>query len=128
MNRLLSCILINITIECVVRGILRVARDCYGLLPFDIMLWYNLFSIWLQTNAALFYIELSIVRYLYIVIWKRMREINDDFWYAFLVSSTILVSFALSSYLFMTDRDPNLTVSIKIARHNIHRNIMAGER
>ena len=128
MNRLLSCTLINLALLSIHGGILRIVRDCYGLLPFGIMLWDNFFVSFLRANTLLFYIELSFSRYLYIVIWKRLRAINDDFWSAFLVLSTIMVSFAVASYSLMAEEDPNRRFPIIIARHRTERNISPSER
>lgn len=121
MNRLLSWMLANLALFSILNGILRVVRDCYGLIPFDIMLWCNFAASFLKVNMVVFYNVLSIVRYLYIVVWKRMKVIDDDFWCVISVLSTIFVSAALSGYGFMIEVDPNISFSIKMATHNTTR-------
>ena len=84
------------------------------------MLWYYFAENFVKVNVVLFYNLLSIVRYLYIVIWKRMKVIDDDFWMTISALSTIFVSAALSGYSFMIEVDPNLSFSVKMATNNTH--------
>ena len=121
MNRLLSWMLTNLALFSILNGVLRIVRDCYGLIPFDIMLWCNFALTFLKVNLVVFYNVLSIVRYLYIVVWKRIKVIDDDFWCVLSVLSTIFVSAALSGYFFMSEVDPNTSFSIKMATHNTTR-------
>ena len=121
MNRLLSWMMAALSTLRILNGILRIVRDSYGLIPFDIMLWYYFVEGFLKVSLVVYYNVLSMVRYLYIVIWKRMKVIDDDFWCTFTVLSTICVSSALSGYSFMSEADPNTSYSIKMATHKTTR-------
>ena len=91
-NRICSLIFTNISINTCIWSILRILRDNFGLLNKQFITPVALFSnsVWISTT--LFITELFIVRFLYIVIWKRMRTLNDEFWNAVLICSNVLIS------------------------------------
>ena len=94
-NRLCSVIFSNITICSIIWSIVRILRDALGLLPTHLvrMTYFCLETIGLST--VLFATELAIIRFLYIVIWKHMKTINDEFWMRFVAISTYLIALHL---------------------------------
>ena len=93
MNRLVSMSFSNLTIVHLLWGILRLVRHFYGLLPsiFTSTVFY--FRNWLFVSTILCYNQMTIFRFLYIVIWRRMKVINDEFWITILGMSTYLIAF-----------------------------------
>ena len=91
-NRISSFIFSNITINSIIWGVLRILRDVYGLLPSRLVTWILAFHKSMQFSTILFATELAIVRFLYIVVWKRMKPINDEFWTRVLAMSTYLIA------------------------------------
>lgn len=93
LNRLSSTILIHIILVCVTLGILRILRDIFGLLPAAVGTWCLVFVKEMHYSGILFAGELTCFKFLYIVVWKRMKTINDEFWMRVLGISTYLVGF-----------------------------------
>ena len=91
LNRLCSVIYINIALHSVIYSILRILRDIFGLLPSGLVTPVILFLQELRFSGVLFATELACFRFLYIVIWKRMKVINDEFWMRVLSMSTHLI-------------------------------------
>jgi hypothetical protein len=92
-NMLLSAALWNVAMIGVILGILRVTRDILGLLDFPYVVIVILFlNRTFKYALFFFYTLLTITRYLFIVVWKRMRGVEDKFWYAYLTTSTYLIS------------------------------------
>ena len=100
-NRLSSLIFTNIALQSCICSILRIMRDNFGVLPSHITNNIGLISQTLRMSSLLFFTELTIFRFLYIVVWKRMKAIQDDFWDLVLTSSTFLMAmyFSLSLHL-----------------------------
>ena len=93
-NRLLSAVLCNCAILGTIFGILRVVRDLYGLVEARWVLLFYLVMV-IKCAAIIFLTLLTLARYLFIVIWKRMRGINDPFWFKFLCLTTYLISLSV---------------------------------
>ena len=91
-NRLSSLIFTNIALQSCIWSILRIIRDIFGLLPSHITNIIALFSHTIRISTLLFITELTIFRFLYIVVWRRMKTIEDNFWDFVLTISTLLVS------------------------------------
>ena len=91
-NRLCSLIFSNIAINSCIWTILRILRDILGLLPTPITTWAFFVYKTISVSTILFATELTIFRFLYIVIWKRMKTINDEFWIRVLAMSTYFIS------------------------------------
>ena len=85
----------------ILHGTWRIVRDVTGLLSFDLCLWIQFCGYWLKVCGMLFYNELTILRYLFIVIWKRMKVINDELLALILGLSTMMVSGFISIIPFM---------------------------
>ena len=62
----------------------------------------------------MFAAELAMFRFLFIVVWKRMKAIHDDFWMAVLAMSTYLISFysVLADYLVGYDLEDTPSIII----------------
>ena len=69
-------------------SVLRLVRGTVGLLEDGSILLIIMFSQVLTSSSLFFSTELTILRFLYIVVWKRMKTINDDFWNFVLMMST----------------------------------------
>ena len=91
-NRLLSLIFINITVQSCIWSLLRLVRSTVGLLEDGSILLIIMFSQVITTSSLFFSTEVTILRFLYIVVWKRMKTINDDFWNVVLMMSTYAFS------------------------------------
>ena len=92
-NRLCSFIFINASIKSFSWGVLRILRDKLGLLNLKLFYPISIMAMVLELSIALFITEITIFRFLYIVVWKRMKVINDEFWTIVLAASTYLVTF-----------------------------------
>ena len=101
LNRLSSLIFINFALQSIIWSILRILRDTLGVLPSHLTTPILAISHNLSMSSLLFVTELTTIRYLYIVVWKRMKEINDEFWGFVLMVSTHTIStfFVLSTSL-----------------------------
>ena len=101
LNRILSFILLNVTILSLFWGVLRIVRDSIGLLPSGSVTWLFFFWKSIGHSTLLFASELAIFRFLFIVVWKRMKAINDEFWMCVLAMSTYVIAFytLLTEYL-----------------------------
>ena len=93
LNRILSCTLSNIAILSFFWGLLRILRDALGLLPPLPITWLHFFTKSIAYSTILFTSELAMFRFLFIVVWKRMKAINDEFWMTVLAMSTYLIAF-----------------------------------
>ena len=100
-NRLSSHVFSNIAINSFIWSILRIIRDNVGLLSHSLAASINSISAVVWISSTFFITELVIFRFLYIVVWRRMKEINDEFWHYILLLSNILISitFAIGNYL-----------------------------
>ena len=101
-NRLSSQFFINIAIQSIIWSIMRILRDVLGLLPTHLITPVIVVSNTMKLSSVLFLTELTVVRFLYIVVWKRMKLINDAFWNAVLMISTYLVAIYLAISVFLT--------------------------
>ena len=91
-NRLLSLIFINIAMQSCIWSAFRLVRGTVGLLEDDNILLIIMFSQVLLMSTLFFSTEVTILRFLYIVVWRRMKTINDDFWNVVLMISTYAIS------------------------------------
>ena len=102
MNRLTSIIFTNIAFQSVIWSILRIVRDVFGLLPPHIFRIVTFVPQICVMSTLLFVTELTVFRFLYVVVWRRMKTIEDDFFEVVLTLSTLLIAafFILSKYTF----------------------------
>ena len=97
-NRLLSMALINQILYCILVGGCRFWRLSFGLIHHDVMIWIEGFGYIFCSNFFLFMNEMTIFRYLHIVVWKRVRGLDDGFWAFFLSAATTGCSCCLYVY------------------------------
>ena len=91
-NRLTSLIFINFALQSIIWSILRILRDTLGVLPSHMTTPILAIAHHLSLSSLLFVTELTTIRYMYIVVWKRMKAINDEFWGFVLMVSTHTIS------------------------------------
>ena len=106
-NRLLSAILINIVLWSVLRGIIRTVRDVAGLLDMNLSLFLRISAQFFINAIYIFYNALTISRYLFIVVWKRMRGVQDKFWSWLFYLSAYSLSFWINTVFMMTGYHPD---------------------
>ena len=78
-NRLLSGLLGNVTFFGFIMGVSRIIRDGYGLVDSRLGMYIQFTRMVLRNAAFLYYGNLTIWRFLFIVVWKRMRGVQDYF-------------------------------------------------
>lgn len=88
-NRLHSMALMNQILLSILLGVCRVWREIFGLIDFNIMLWIESFAYIFCANYILFMNEMTILQYLYIIVWKRIRVLDDGFFAFFLSTLTL---------------------------------------
>ena len=91
-NRLLSLCWANQIIFSLFLGSCRVWRGSFGLIDINVMKWIEGFAQVFGVSIVLFYDEMTILRFLYIVVWKRVIRFDDQFWTWFLSMNTYLWS------------------------------------
>ena len=106
-NRLLSAVLVNTAMWSILIGITTIARSTIGLMDYDLALFLRLLAMFLRISISIFYDFLMISRFLFIVVWKRMRGVQDKFWMLFLVITTYVVSFWIVGCIYLSGTHPN---------------------
>ena len=117
LNRLQSMALTNGIMYCIVIGICRLWREIFGLIDFSFMVWVECFVNILCINFVFLFSEMTILQYLYIVVWKRVKEIDDEFWAFFLNIVTVHWSFWITLFEHVPAR--MYTYVLKILTANI---------
>ena len=92
-NRLQSMSIASLIITTEIFGIVKTLREIFGLIDFNVMIWIECLFCMFFCNALLFFAEMSVLHLLYIVVWKRVKAMNDELWACFLAITTNLVSF-----------------------------------
>ena len=121
-NRLLSGLLVNMAILGLIGGINRTARDCFGLLDYNLALFLRLLIIFFKNTAFVFYNLLTLFRYLFIVVWKRMRGVQDKFWFLVFCLSAYTISLWYIVVLLYNGFHPNGDLLINLAK-NLEKNV-----
>ena len=106
-NRLLSALLINIVLWSLLLGIIRIARDVVGLLDMNVSFFLRISSQFFVNAIYIFYNALTIIRYLFIVVWKRMRGVQDKFWSWLFYLSAYSLSFWINIVFILTGYHPD---------------------
>ena len=91
-NRLQTFGITNQIIFSTILGLVRVWRELFGLIDLHSMIWIECFSYIAALNFLLFFNEMTVIQVMYIVVWKRVKEINDEFWALFLIITTTCFS------------------------------------
>ena len=89
-NRLLSLCCANQIIFSLILGFCLSWRELLGLIDGSIMTWIEGFAQTFLKGIILFYGEMTILRFLYIVVWKRVIIFDDKFWTLYLSMVTYL--------------------------------------
>ena len=92
-NRLHSLAISHQIIFTIIVGISRVCREIFGLIDVSIMAWIESISQLFVYSAVFFVDEMITLRFLYVVVWKRVRRIDDQFWACYLALHTWCWSF-----------------------------------
>ena len=106
-NRLSSLLFTNIAILSIIWSIMRILRDSLGLLPTQLITPVLFVAASIRLSTVLFISEHVFLRFMYIVVWKRMRTLNDEFWSIVLAISTYLVSIYLSISVYLGRNNRN---------------------
>ena len=117
-NRLLSALLINTAIWSFLLGIIKTSRDINGLLDFNIALILQLSARLFLNAAYISYNVLTIIRYLFIVVWKRMRGFQDKFWSSFFCFSAYTLSVWFIIVYLMSGFHPDQDLLIRITKNS----------
>ena len=115
LNRLLSACLINAAISFIGLGIMRTIRDAIGVFDYNLGLILRLCLRFFVNSGYIFYNILTIFRYLFIVVWKRMRGVQDKFWSYFICFSVWTFEMWHICVLFMSNFDANDALIINLA-------------
>ena len=91
-NRLQTFGLTNQIIFSTILGLVRVWREIFGLIDFEIMIRIECLSYIAGLNFLFLFNEMTVIQVMYIVVWKRVKEINDEFWAFFLSLTTTCIS------------------------------------
>ena len=91
-NRLQTFGLTNQIIFSTILGLVRVWREIFGLIDFEIMIRIEWLSYIAGLNFLFLFNEMTLIQVMYIVVWKRVKEINDEFWAFFLCTTTTCFS------------------------------------
>ena len=117
-NRLLSAVLINISIIGVIAGFTRVIRDVDGLIDFNLAMFLMLSSKFFKNAAIILYNVLTIFRFLFIVVWKRMTGVHDKFWSYFICCAAYLLSLWFIIVLVSIGFHPNDDLLINLTKED----------
>ena len=119
MNRLLSAIFINGAILSMILGICRISRDVVGPFDYNTAMFFRISAFFFKHAAYFFYNSLTICRFLFIVVWKRMKGIQDKFWAYFLFLFAYVFSFWYITQLILSGFHPNDDLLINLTQEVI---------
>ena len=95
-NRLQSIALINlITFTCILGGC-KIWRQTVGLIPYNTMKILESVGYVICTNIILLMDEMTILKYLHIIVWKRVKGLNDEFMAFFCALTTLVWSLTIT--------------------------------
>ena len=112
-NRIQSFGLANIIMSTTIHGLVRVAIEIFGLIYLDVMIWMECLFCIFACNAVLFFVEMSVLQLLYIVVWKRVKTLKDEFWARFLIGTATTVS----SWVVLVDHIPARMIITNLMVH-----------
>ena len=112
-NRLQSMGIASLIIATEIHGIVIILRETFGLIDLSIMIWIECLFCMFICNAILCFAEMSVLHLLYTVVWKRVKDINDEFWACFLISTTTVVS----SWVALVDHIPKRMLFFHLMIH-----------
>ena len=103
-NRLQTFGLTNQIIFSTILGLVRVWREIFGLIDFEIMIRIEWLSYIAGLNFLFLFNEMTVIQVMYIVVWKRVKEINDEFWAFFLSLTTTCISCCITTVEHISNR------------------------
>ena len=123
-NRLSSFIFSGIALQSCIWSILRILRDIFGLFYDHQITPVIIVSQAIALSNLYLLTEITILRFLYIVVWKRMKMINDEFWNVILtVSTNLMVTYFAASAHLCGDNSNNMDQIIDITHYKEQRYI-----
>ena len=112
-NRLQSIAITNQILFTLIVGLVRFWREGFGLIDLDVMIWIDCFACILLYNLIITFDEMTIIQFFYIVVWKRVKRIDDEFWACSISVMTTGVSIWLSFAVHIDE-------SLQLRRLKIH--------
>ena len=112
-NRLQSIGIINQILFTLIVGLVRFWREVFGLIDLDVMIWIDGFACIFLHNLIITFDEMTIIQFFYIVVWKRVKRIDDKFWASSISVMTTGVSIWLSFAVHIDE-------SLQLRRLKIH--------
>ena len=112
-NRLQSIGIINQILFTLIVGLVRFWREVFGLIDVDVMIWIDCFACILLYNLIITFDEMTIIQFFYIVVCKRVKRIDDEFWASSISVMTTGVSIWLSFAVHIDE-------SLQLRRFKIH--------
>ena len=91
-NRLFSMALTNAVVFCTLIGCCRSWGIMIGLISSNAMFWIECFGYIICNNVIMFMNQMTILRYLHIIVWKRVKDLDDGFLALMLSNATFGVS------------------------------------
>ena len=95
-NRLQSIALINLMIFTFLLGGCKIWRQAVGLIQFNTMKILESVGYVICINIILLMDEMTILKYLHIIVWKRVKGLNDGFLAFFCALTTLLWSLTVT--------------------------------
>ena len=119
-NRLLSGLLMNCALLGIIIGVSRIIRDGYGLIDPQLEICIRSAPRMIMIIAAyLYYFSLTIWRYLFIVVWKRMRGVQDEFFSIFITKTIYVFSIWLTMTRICLGFPPNQNAFIRFTNNSM---------
>ena len=103
-NRLQSIGISSHIIFTIIIGLIRSWRGIFGLIDFDVMIWIECLAYTALSNCILIFDEMAIIQFMYIIVWKRVKGVDDEFWALFLSLATASVSCWMSIVEHLPDK------------------------
>ena len=111
-NRLQSLLFENMIFINVTLSVWKIFIEIFGLKSFSAIFWLECFIDIGFVNVSLLFAEITIIQFMYIVVWKRVKEINDEFWSKYLKNTTTW----MSCWLVLFEHTPPRVHSIYLKR------------
>jgi hypothetical protein len=118
-NQLLSGFIITCFIPNTIFSMCKIWLDLFGLVDERIMCCLIAFCYFVVMNGFGFVNELTIIRFMYIVVWKRVKVINDQFWFHVLSVSNFVIAMCTAVMITLTSKSL-IHSSLKIFPRLVH--------
>ena len=104
MNQLLSGFIITCFIPNTISSLCNIWLDLFGLINERFMCFLIAFCYFVVVNGFGFVNELCTFRLMYIVVWKRVKVINDQFWFHVISASNFAIAMCTSIMITLTSQ------------------------